>query len=178
MAMTNAEKVRAHRERQRAKRKENLKKPSTADKSEILKTPFHVWYEDTDLDFDMCLDIAGIAAPDFTDNSDPKSLTGEIELLFADNPEDSPYAKGGGALARAEITVGCLIDAAVELARRINTYKQEEIGNRLTEIEMRDLSDPAARKQAVAEIVRLNEMLGQLKKQVRWTFPQWKVTGD
>jgi hypothetical protein len=26
-------------------------------------------------------------------------------------------------------------------------------------------------------VTRLNKMLDQLDKQVRWTFPQWKVTG-
>jgi predicted XRE-type DNA-binding protein len=74
--------------------------------------------------------------------------------------------------------VGCLIDAAGELARIISGYKRDEIDARIAEIEQSDLSDPAAKKQAFAEMAKLKEMRDQLGKQVRWTFPQWKVTGE
>lgn len=52
-------------------------------------------------------------------------------------------------------------------------------GNLLvTEIEQADLPDPAARKAAMAEVVRLNKLLDQLAKPVRWSFPQWRLKGD
>jgi hypothetical protein len=71
-----------------------------------------------------------------------------------------------------------VIDAASQLATGINSYKRKEITDRIHEIETSDLSDPKTRKQALADIVRLKTMLGQLDKQVRWTFPQWRVTAD
>jgi len=39
-------------------------------------------------------------------------------------------------------------------------------------------SDESSIPTAIKEAVELNKMLDQLNKQVRWTFPQWKVTGS
>ena len=74
--------------------------------------------------------------------------------------------------------VGCLIDAASQLADIINKYKRKEISDRMQEVEASDLSDPDVRKKALADMVRLQKMTEHLDKQVRWTFPQWKVTGE
>lgn len=177
MAMTNAEKVRAHRERKKAQEQVRAKQAERLSIFDQPAEPFYRWYEGGS-DFQMCLDIAGIEAPAIEDDSDPKSATGEIEPIFADNPEDSPYYNAKGSLSRAEIMVGALISATVELADLINRYKRKEITDRIHAIETTDLSDPDTRKQALADIVRLKKMLDQLNKQVRWTFPQWKVTGD
>lgn len=177
MAMTNAEKVRAHRERKKAQEQVRAKQAERLSIFDQPAEPFYRWYEGGS-DFQMCLDIAGIEAPAIEDDSDPKSATGEIEPIFADNPEDSPYYNAKGSLARAEIMVGALISATVELADLINRYKRKEITARIHEIETSNLSDPDTRKQALADIVRLKKMLDQLNKQVRWTFPQWKLTGD
>ena len=177
MAMTNAEKVRAHRERKKAQQQVKAKQAERVSIFDQPGEPFFKWYNGGS-DFQMCLDIAGIDAPDIADDSNPKSATGEIELSFADNPEDSPYFNAKGSLARAEIMVGALISATVELADLINRYKRKEITDRIHEIETADLSDPDTRKQALADNLRLKKMLDQLDKQVRWTFPQWKVTGE
>lgn len=177
MAMTNAEKVRAHRERKKAQQQVRAKQAEQLAIFAQPQEPFFKWY-DGGSDFQMCLDIAGIEAPEIEDDSDPKSATGEIELTFADNPEDSPYYNAKGSLARAEIMVGALISATVELADLINRYKRKEINDRIHDIESSDLSDPDTRKQALTNIVQLKKMLEQLDKQVRWTFPQWKVTGE
>ena len=79
---------------------------------------------------------------------------------------------------KAEIMVGQLIDAAASLARIVNDYKRDEIDVRIAEIEQSDLSTPDAKKKAFADMARLKKMRDQLDKQVRWTFPQWKVTGE
>lgn len=178
MAMTSAEKVRAHRKRKKAEREVKAKQAERVSIFDQPKEPFYVWHDNGDTDFRLCLDIAGIDAPLIEDESDPKSATGEIERMFADNPEESPYFNAKGSLARAEIMVGALMSATVELAHLINAYKRHEINVRISEIETSDLSDPDTRKQALADIVRLRKMLEQLDKQVRWTFPQWKVTGE
>lgn len=174
MAMTNAERQRRHYER----RKQAQKLPGDAATDQVRR-PFFQAYQDSGnaVNVDIALDTAGIEPPSFADDSDPKSATGEIESGFADRPEESPYASGGGSLARAEIMVGCLIEAAAELASIVNAYKQQEIGDRIAEIEAADLSDAKERKRALAEIVKLKKMQDQLSGQVRWTFSQWKVPG-
>ena len=96
-----------------------------------------------------------------------------IPLLALDTFGDA-FGDASGAIGRAKVTIGCLIDAAVTLAGIVNTHLKKEISDRLAELE-----DPrqADRATAMNEAVRLNKMLDQLDKQVRWTFPQWKVTG-
>lgn len=177
MAMTNAEKVRAHRERKKAEQQVRSKQAERVAIFNQPNSPFYEWYEG-DSEFQQCLDIAGIEAPEIEDDSDPKSASGEIELMFAKNPEDSPYYNAKGSLARAEIMVGALLSATVELADLINRYKRQEVTDRIHAIETGDLSEPEKRKQALADLVRFKKMLDQLDKQVRWTFPQWKVTGE
>lgn len=97
-----------------------------------------------------------------------------------DDPEHDPENDGPnrGSIGRAERMVGMLLDAATELAAIVNRYKRKEISDQIQEIETSDLSDPDARKQALADVVRLQKMLDQLEKRVRWSLPQWKVTGE
>lgn len=180
MAKTNAEHQREWRRRRREAKQKEVKQAEATSLATIMRTPFFEWVERDGnwLSFEMALDQAGIEIPQFNDDADPKSLTGEIERLFTDNPAQSPYVAGSGSLGRAEIMVGCLISAAVTLAGSVNDYKRSEIKARMAEIEQSDLSDPEIRREALAEVARLQKMLDQLSKQVRWTFPQWKVTGE
>jgi len=120
---------------------------------------------------EMAFDMMGLAAPSFDDDSGPKSGTGEPE-------EFSPFEGYQGSIGRAEVMVGQLLDAATELAGIINIYKVAEITARLAELANSDLSDPAAKKQALADIVRLTKIRERLDKRVRWNLPQWKVKGD
>lgn len=113
------------------------------------------------------LEWAGINSdgiPQFETDDDPGYLEGDSE-------------PNRGSIGRAERMVGCLLDAATELAGIIARYKRKEIADRIHEIETGDLSDPATRKQALHDIVRLKKMLDQLDKQVRRTLPQWEVKG-
>lgn len=125
------------------------------------------------------LDLAGIEAPAFEDDSGPRSVSGMVEYdLKEGNTDDDPYRDYTRSIGRAEVTVEHLLHAASALANIINDYKQSEIKARIAEIEQADLSDPIAKKQALADIPRLQKMLDQLSKQARWTFPQWKVSGE
>jgi hypothetical protein len=183
MALTNAEKVKRYRDRQKAKKELQLKRAEHAIPLRKDRRAFFEAFQEeagSFSDFHLCFDTAGLPVPQISDDSDPKSLTGEVEQIFIDsgNQHESPYANGGGSLARAEIMVGCLIDAAGELARIINGYKRDEIDARIAEIEQSDLSDADTKKKAFADMARLKKMRDQLDKQVRWTFPQWKVTGE
>lgn len=181
MALSNAERQRLHYQRQKDKKKSVLKHPDRVDLQVSGDDPFYEWFQAQAggfSDFAQCFDMAGMEAPDIDDDSEPKSLSGEVERRFDDEPDRSPYARGGGSLARGEIMVGCLIDAASELARIINEYKRHQIANRIREIEDADLSDPGVKKSALAEVVQLQKMIEQLDKQVRWSFPQWKLASD
>ena len=178
MAKSSAERTREMRER----RKKEAEVKARAIAPKIFRQPFFEFFDrhGDEQTFTMCMDTAGITPPEFNDDTDPKSATGEIEQIFIDgeNPEESPYYRGGGSLARAELMIEQLVDASAALAQIVNDYKRTEIDARITEIEQSDLSDPAIKKQAFADMARLQKMRDQLEKHVRWTFPQWKVTGE
>lgn len=173
MALTNAEKVRRYRERQKEKKQQELKMPEAARPS-IFQTPFHQFFEEWwfGSDYDIALGLAGIETPVFKDDAGPQAYKrGNL-------PEGEDFHEHAqNSLGRAEVIAGCLITAAQDLASWINEYKKDEIKQRLKELEERDLSDPEAKKAALQEATRLNKMLDQLQKQVRITFPQWKATG-
>ena len=176
MASPNAEAQRRWREKKKQKRLEGLKHPDSPHNESLFKRPFFEAFEDdaNAINVDISLDCAGIEPVQFLDDSGPKSFTGQIENLAADN-EDEAYQGAKNSLGRAEVMVGCLIDAAAELAGIINSYKRKEIRQRIAEIETSDLADPEVRRTALAQIVRLNKLMDQLDKQVRWTFNQWKI---
>ena len=176
MSNPNAEAQRRWRQRQKQKRHEGLKLSSPTQDTDLFRRPFYEAFGDSGnaSNVEISLDLAGITPVEFLDDSGPRSSTGQIERGAAENGEE-PYQGANNSLNRAEIMVGCLIDAAAELAGIINTYKKEEITQRIAEIESSDLADPVARKAALAQIVRLNKVMEQLDKQVRWTFKQWKI---
>ena len=172
MTNANAEAQRRWRQRQKEKRKEGLK--HGAGVATVFKAPFFEFVGDlsSSSDFADAFDLAGIAVPEFVDDRGPEafSLDGGAEGAGV-------FENAKGSLGRAEVMVGCLITAALDLARLVNQYKRQEIKARLAEIEAADLSAPEVKRAALQEAARLNKMLDQLDKQVRWTFPQWKVTG-
>ena len=176
MSNPNSEAQRRWRERQKQKRLDTLKQPGARHDSSPFRKPFFEAFQDDGnaSSVDIALDCAGIEPALFKDDSGPKSSTGQIEQMAEERGEEA-YQGGHNSLGRAEVMVGCLIDAAAELASIINAYKHREIRQRIAEIERADLSDPVARKSALAQIVRLNKLVDQLDKQVRWTFKQWKA---
>lgn len=111
------------------------------------------------------LAIAGMSLPAFTDDTD---------VEWDPGIHDEPFR---GSIGRAERMVELLKDAVVDLAREINTYKRAALDNAISRIEAADLSEPAAKQSALAEIVRLNRMRDQLDKNVRWEHPQYEVKG-
>ncbi len=171
MALSNTEKVRRHRERKKVELKA-LSKPNLLD----LRTPFHEYLDDNAnwSDVTLALELAGIVAPVFQDDRGPEAYADPDAIAGVDDP----FAGYDKSIGRAEVVVGCLLDAATGLARVINNYKKKELGNRISELEQADLSDRAERKAAMADVVRFSKMMDQLEKQVRWTLPQWKVVGE
>lgn len=164
----------AQRQREYMERKKQKEARASNTLANVYKMPFYQFAENHlgASDFELCFALAGIEPPAFEDDRGPEHFV----LNDATAGVDDPFSGAKGSLGRAEVMVGCLVTAAVELALCINRHKTAEINARLKELEDADLSDQAAKKAAFGEIARLNKMLDQLSKDVRWTFPQWKVT--
>lgn len=176
MVLSPAEKQRHYRERQRAA-KEAADRLAQEKIDTLFPATFHEFFNDhgDNTTFHMAFDAMGMDAPTFTDNADPKSLSGEIENIeYGDNP----YQGYTGSLGRAENMIEQLIDATVSLSGIVNAFKRDQITARLNEIEHADLADPAARKAAMGEVVRLSKLLERLSKPARWNFPQWQLKGE
>lgn len=165
----------AERQREYMARKKEAESQASRSLSGIYKRPFFEFYEKQDnlSEIELPLALGGFISPEFEDDRGPEDFV----LNDATVGVDDPFMGATNSLGRAEVITDCLIDVAVALASRLNEYKKSEIKARLAEIEASDLSDPEIRKAALKEVTRLNKMLDQLEKQVRWTFPQWKVTG-
>lgn len=196
MALTPSERTKRWRERQKAERETVVlaaKEKLRAD----YQTSFDAYYWDhgESSNFDLYLALAGYEAPDFSDGMGPEAHALPDAIEGIDDPfgyiwsAEEKQRRGGkvpfeefrnpsaGALERAEVLIGCFSDAAQSLAQIVSDYKQGEIKARIAEVETSDLSDAATRKAAMAEIVRLNKVLDQLGKRVRYSLPQWKVEG-
>ena len=168
MAKSNAERLREFKAR-----KKEQEKVASLTLDDVFKRPFfETLPEDFHVssDFEDPLAFAGIPVPEFKDDRGLEAFThyGDTADFIAPNR---------GSLGRAEVMITALVEAAVALAEEVNHYKRQEVNARLAEIEAADLSAPEVKKAALQEAARLNKMLDQLDKQVRWTFPQWKVTG-
>lgn len=167
MAKTSTERMQAKREREAQERREA--EDSTYP---YLRETFAAYleHESEYSEVELILGIAGIEAPLINDERGPENFI--LEGLFVD--PFNPFPGSKGSIGRAEVTVTCLLDAASYLASIINTYKLREIDARLAELKNPDNAD---RETAIEEAVKLNKIKDQLEKQVRWSFPQWKVTG-
>ena len=176
MVLSPAEKQRHYRERQKAA-KETADRLAQEKIDTLFPATFHEFFNDhgDKATFLLAFDAMGVDAPEFTDNAGPKSVSGQIEI---DNAEFGVNLGYTGSLGRAESMIEQLIDATVSLSGIVNDFKRELITARLTEIEHADLADPATRKAAMGEVVRLNKLLERLSKPARWNFPQWKLKGE
>lgn len=177
MALSNAEKVRRYRERQKARKQDELKQPTAG--REIFKTPFFEFFtpdQQLGSQYVQTLELAGIEPAMFNDDSGPEvstldDLTDDMEETGFSNPFGDSK---GSSLGRAEILVASLLDAASDLASWINDYKKSEIKARIVELEASELPDAEARRDAFAKVAELTKMLADLDKTVRWPLPVWK----
>ena len=177
MALSNAEKVRRYRERQKAKKQSELKQPTAP--SEIYKTPFCEFFthdEQLGSQYTQALELVGLEPVMFNDDSGPETSTlDDLHDDFEDTGTSNPFGDSkGSSLGKAEIVVASLLDAASDLASWINDYKKSEIKARIAELEASDLPDADARRDAFAKVAELNKMLEDLDKTIRWPLPVWK----
>lgn len=170
MAMTPAERKRKQRQQEKERAQKEARQGGDV-AADVYRTPFSEWVERGSLDdLIQATSLAGFELPPFDDERGPEEFVidrqafGDVDL----------FGDAQGALGRAEVTVGLLIDSTMLLAESVNAYKRDEINKRLSELES---SNEADRATVMKEAVRLNKMLDQLNKRVRRDFPQWKVTG-
>lgn len=174
--LTAADHQRNYRERQKQKAIE-----ANRAAAELFTEPFFEFFRDAvqNSDFHMMLDLIGVEPPTFDDDRGPEHyvLDKHAAGLF-DAEKVGQYGIFGVAdnsLGRAETMIGHFTDAARALAEMVNRFKVSIIEKRLDEIASQSLSDPAEKKQAIAEAARLTKMREQLSKTVRVMHPEWKV---
>ncbi|WP_026759186.1 hypothetical protein [Sediminimonas qiaohouensis] len=172
MAMTPAERKKAQRERER---EASLVAPEST--KPYLKRLFSEAWEESaqSSDFALPLELAGIEPPTFEDERNPEEVSRDNEAtgIGSEGYEDV-FVGYDGAIGRAEVTIGSLLDAAQELAGIVNRYKREEIKARLAELENSETIDRAT---MINEAVKLNKILDLLDKRDRRDLPRWRVTG-
>lgn len=167
MALSTAERMAAMRIR-KAIEAARLEKQTL---SSAYSTPFFEWMNDHGslINFAMPLDNAGIECPAFDDDSGGKSFTGHFEQVAAD--EEAMDRIPANSLQRAELIVESLLDAAMELASDINSYKRHHLAAGLAEIEAAGDADERMEQASL-----LRRMLESLSKDVRRTLPNWKAS--
>ncbi|MGO4917763.1 hypothetical protein [Pseudogemmobacter sp. W21_MBD1_M6] len=175
MAMTDAQRKKAERQR-----KEGELRILPDSSYRFLAEPFVEWLERTEGhgDWDSALyhfDAAAMPHPEFDGDKGPVSIDGEVERT-RDETYD-PYAGYERSIGRAESILDHLLAAASNMAIVVNAYKREEFGKRLKELESADLSDPASKKKAFEDVVRLQKMMERLEKMTTIRLHEWKLKG-
>jgi hypothetical protein len=177
MALSNSEKQRRFRERQRAKRASETKTGDQSFANAVNMTPFFKTFQASgnQSDFELCFDLMGLEPPEFEDDSGPKSINGIVDHQDADV---DPYGGAEGSLGRAEVMVGCLLDAATTLAGMIRQHKLGELNARMNDAEGDLVRDPADAPQIADRLAGLVKMRQDLQRDIRWTVPSWKTSSD
>lgn len=169
MTNANAEAQRRWRQRQKEKKQAELTQAPTG-VGDLLQTPFYQ-FKAVQRPYDASYEFAARMAG----NKDPMMFRVDGGYDPDDDDDEDPHYGLNGSYRLAAETVGHLIMAAKALSSDLNEYLGAELKMRVAELEASDLSDPDAKKAALQHAARLNKMLDQLDKQVRITFPQWKV---
>ncbi|QFT97428.1 hypothetical protein FIU85_08960 [Roseovarius sp. THAF8] len=141
-----------------------------------LKTPFFKCLENDGnwSSVEMCFDLLGIDPPVFDDDLGPEAYASDT--CFS-NDEDrlEAFQSSEKSIGRAEVMVDMLLDAAMELSHIINRYKQDELLKQRDALEKADLSEPNSRSKALETAAEIAKLQDELQKNVRRTFPVWRV---
>ncbi|MBK3745251.1 hypothetical protein G3A39_39395 [Paraburkholderia aspalathi] len=168
MAKTSTERMRELRARKREMKKEVEKAlaPTTYVK------PLSTFFSETQrTGFSTYAVILGDKWWDFKDDDGIQPF--DMEAL-----DDEEMKNASNSLGKAELLLSVFQDIVTALSSDINAYKRSEINERIREIETLDFSDPDTRKNALANMMRLQKMLDHLNKDSRWTMSQWEVSID
>src|SRR6056297_2052149 len=170
MAKSSTERMREKKERER--KEQLVSAESTLAYQKRLFSD--VWEEHAGFsDFEIPLELAGIEPPTFEDESNPEDKVKNGEALGVEYyGVENLFQNRKGSIGRAELTISCLLDAAIELAVIVNGYKRREITTRLAELEKAKNVD---KSKMINEAIHLNKILESLDKSVRITLPKWEV---
>jgi hypothetical protein len=166
MAISAAERQRRYRER-KAEKLAQAGDPTDA----IATVKFSDWMDDWSF-IEAALDWAGLKVPDFEAQGDTDP---DWQVQHDEGYEKDPNR---GSIGRFERMADQLFDAASELAHKINEYKKEQVARRIAQIETMDMSDLAKRKEALAELAKLNKLLERLSKSTRYDVPTYRLKGE
>jgi hypothetical protein len=170
------------RKREQREREKNAQKAAPDMATDFLRTPFFEAEAGRLSDLNIYFDLMGMEMPSIDDDSAPRSLNGIFEEDTARDPdhfEDVYGAFPKNSLGKAESWVANMLNIVIELTDTINRYKLDEIEARIAEIEAADLSDPAVKAKALADIVTLREIKARLDgKRFRRSFPEINVKGS
>lgn len=173
MALTQTEKNRRYRAKQREIRDTERRQPIEKQETTFFRTPFFQWLEEDGNWSDVALAFTsvGLEAPRFDDDrgafsSDPEEFEGANW-----EPMPNPYSTASNSLGRATMMVGVLMDAAASFASLVNRYMISELQQRIMELDKSVAENP--------EIVRLaraalDQQIKDLQKPEIIRVKKWK----
>jgi len=141
-----------------------------------LETPFFEHLEDDGnwSSVELCFDLMGLDPPIFEDDRGPEDVASD-DCFSTDEDRVEAFKSSANSIGRAEVMVDLLLDAAVELSDIINKFKSAELQRRRDELAQSDMSNPDERSNALESSAQLAKLQDELKKNVRRTFPTWRV---
>lgn len=171
MALSAKERKQAQleRERQALARKTDATYP-------YLQTPFFERLENDGnwSSVENCFELLGIDPPVFDDDRGPEDFANDA-CFSTDEDRVEAFQCSKNSIGRAEVMVDMLLDAAMELSHIVNRYKQDELRKRRDELEKSDLSEPNRQGEALEAAAEIAKLQDELQKNVRRTFPTWRV---
>lgn len=123
---------------------------------------------------ELCFELLGIDPPVFEDDRGPESFASDA-CFSTDEDRVEAFQSSENSIGRAEVMVDMLLDAAMELSNILNRFKQDELRKRREELEASDLSKPGRRGEALEAAAEIAKLQDELRKNVRRTFPVWRV---
>lgn len=118
--------------------------------------------------------LLGMEPPVFENDCGPEAFA-EEECFSTEEDRIEAFQGSTNSVGRAEVMVDMFLDAAMELSGIINRFKLDELKMRRAELERSDLSEPNNRIDALEAAAEIAKLHVELKKNVRRTFPVWRV---
>ena len=169
MAMTEAERKRLSRERQRQARRAAIRETTKAPR--YLASSFADHMRERELDLFENLDAFGVFILGTLFDDDQQNFPSQVA-------REEPLT----ALERAVGIVDVLIDAARELAEQINSYKLTEVERAIDAAVQANAElprgDVEALRQSLAEIDRLKAIRSELRTPTRQTVAAIRSRGE
>jgi hypothetical protein len=173
MPLTQTEKNRRYREKQRQERSAQKRQPIGSEVLFDFRTPFFRWLEEDGNWSEVALSFAavGLEPPRFDDDRGAfSSKVDEFENAHWD-PMPNPYEVASNSLGRATMMVGVLLDATASFAGLVNRYLISELEQRIAELDASDHGEDDVKRIARAA---LQQQISELQKPEILRLKKWK----